>query len=43
MLINAMKEEGIINILENDYGRIVVLKDKLSENDYKVVYASIKL
>ena len=43
MLINAMKDEGIINILENDYGRIVVLKDKLSENDYKVVYASIKL
>ncbi len=43
MLINAMRGEGIIDILENDYGRIVIPKDKLREEDYKLIYASIKL
>lgn len=42
-LLSAMKEEKIILIDEENYGKITVLKENLTDNDYKIIYASMKL
>ncbi len=41
-LLNALISNGIIKIDKDDYNRIIVLKDKLDENDYKVIFADLK-
>ena len=41
-LLNALIADGIIKIDKDDYNRIIVLKDKLDENDYKVIFADLK-
>lgn len=41
-LFRALKEENFIKIDENNYNRISILKEQLNENDYKVIFASIK-
>ncbi len=43
LLLNSLKENGIIEIKDSDYGRINLLKDQLDENDYKVIFAGMNL
>jgi hypothetical protein len=43
LLLDALKYSKIISIDENNYNAINLLKDNLSENNYKEIYASIKL
>ena len=37
-----MRDEKIIAVDEKNYGKLIVIKDKLTENDYIIIYASIK-
>lgn len=41
-LLFAMRDEKIIAVDEKNYGKLIVIKDKLTENDYIIIYASIK-
>ena len=43
LLLSAMKDAKIIEVAENNYKKITILKDNLLDNDYKIIYASIKL
>lgn len=43
LLFKSLQENGIIKVDENDYGRIILLKDKLDENDYKIILAKMKI
>ncbi len=43
LLFNSLKENRIIEIKDNDYGRILLLKEKLDDNDYKIIFASMNL
>lgn len=43
VLLRAMKEEKIIQIDDENYGKITMLKELLNDNDYKIIYASMKL
>ena len=43
LLIYAMKEERIIDIDDKNYCRIIINKSNLNDNDYKIIYAAIKL
>lgn len=43
LLLSAMQDAKIICVDENNYGRIIVLKEELDDNDYKIIYASIRL
>lgn len=38
-----MKDENIIKIDEENYNKVIVLKDELTENDYKIILAGIKI
>ena len=42
-LFNSLKDNNIITVDDKDYGRINILKDKLDENDYKIILAGMKL
>lgn len=41
-LFSALKDEKVIEVDENNFGKVKILKSDLTENDYKVIYASIK-
>lgn len=43
LLFSAMQDAKIVIVDENNYGRITILKETLDDNDYKIIYASIKL
>ncbi len=42
LIFNSLKENSIVKVNEDDYNRIILLKDNLDENDYKIIFASIK-
>ncbi len=42
-VFSALKEARIINVNEADFGRTTVLKNKLKEEDYKVIFGLMKL
>ena len=41
-VFSALKEARIIDVNEKDYGRTTVLRDKLREEDFKMIFALIK-
>ncbi len=41
-LLNSLKENGIISIDNNNYGKINLIKTKLEDNDYKIILGSVK-
>ena len=41
-LFTALKEEKILYVDENNYNKVILLKEELNENDYKTIFASIK-
>ena len=43
LLFNAMQSENILIVDIENYNKIKILKDKLKDVDYKIIYASIKL
>lgn len=43
LLFSSLKESNIIEVDEKDFGRIKILKDKLDDNDYKIIFANINL
>ena len=42
-LITAMIDEKVIFVDKNNFGNLILLKDNLTEKDYKIIYASLKL
>lgn len=42
LLFTSLKENEFIKVDENDFGRVSIIKDKLDENDYKIIYSEIK-
>ena len=42
-LLKALQESKIISINESDYGRIKLLKDNLNDNDYKLIFACLRI
>lgn len=42
-LFNAMVDEKILTIDKNDFSKVVISKKTLEENDYKIIYGSIKI
>lgn len=43
LLLSSLNENGIISIDFDNYGRISLLKDRLDDNDYKVIFAGMKI
>lgn len=43
LLLKSMQDANILKVDENNYGKIIVLKESLDENDYKIIYGGIKL
>jgi len=41
-VFSALKESRIIDVNENDFGRTTVLRDKLSEDNFKIIFGLIK-
>ncbi len=41
-ILKALEENDIVDINANDYGRVVLMKDRLDDNDYRILFASIK-
>ncbi len=42
-VFSALKEAGIIDVNEADFGRTTVLRNNLKEEDYKIIFGLIKL
>lgn len=42
-IINSLKDNGIIDINDKDFGRMKLVKKGLEENDYKVIFANMNL
>ncbi len=42
-LLQSLKEENIIKVDEENYGKIIILKEKLDENDLKIIYGGMKI
>ena len=38
-----MIDEKVIFVDKNNFGNLILLKDNLTEKDYKIIYASLKL
>lgn len=38
-----MIDEKVIFFDKNNFGKLTLLKDNLTEKDYKIIYASLKL
>ena len=42
-LFKALTKEEILNVDESNYNNVTVIKDHLTLDDYKIIYASIKI
>ena len=42
-LFKALTKEEILNVDESNYNNVTALKDHLTLDDYKIIYASIKI
>lgn len=42
-VFKAMKSTRVIDVNENNYGKITVLRDNLKENDFRIIYSEIEL